>query len=153
LCGINRDSPNTLSVELSPSPSEEDSPAEEPAPLESEDDASEIASEQEGPSITLNTVDDDLEDEDDQDPDADAEIDPDATGDMDEDLDEMDATGEIDPESELDPLSAVNTSRLTARQAALVGGGSAMDHVMLREFGDLDCWEGIDVLIHSRGSE
>ncbi|KAG8746460.1 hypothetical protein FRC10_004899 [Ceratobasidium sp. 414] len=117
-------------VEMSPSPSsEEESPPEEPAPLESEDEASEVASEPDSfPHVTLNTIDDELED-DEQDPDGEAEIDPDATGNMDEDLDELDAPEEIDE----DTLFTVNRSKLTARQAALVTGGSAMNHVMLPE--------------------
>ncbi|QRV95600.1 PAPA-1 domain protein [Ceratobasidium sp. AG-Ba] len=121
---------------LSPSPSsEEESPPEEPAPLESEDEASDAASEQDAPNITLNTVTDDLDE--DEDLDAEAEVDPDATGDMDEDIDELDLTGAMDPdpEDEMDELSfsAANRSKLTARQAALVAGGSTATHVMLPE--------------------
>ncbi|KAG9088795.1 hypothetical protein FRC06_001846 [Ceratobasidium sp. 370] len=123
--------PRKIIMEMSPSPSsEEESPPEELVPLESEDEASEVASEPDGfPDVTLNTVDDELEEEDDQDLDGEAEVDPDATGNMDEDLDELDAPGEIDE----DPFLTVNRSKLTARQAALVAGGSTMNHVMLPE--------------------
>ncbi|KAG8681080.1 hypothetical protein FRC09_017767, partial [Ceratobasidium sp. 395] len=122
-------------LEPSPSPSsEEESAPEEPAPVESEDEASEMASDQEDPvNVTLNTVNDELEDDDEQDQDAEAEVDPDAPGEMDEDLDDLDAPGEIDEDIDPLSLSTINRSKLTARQAALVAGGSTMSHVMLPE--------------------
>ncbi|KAG8790929.1 hypothetical protein FRC12_010663 [Ceratobasidium sp. 428] len=94
-----------------------------------------MASDQEGPvDVTLNTVDDELEGDDEQDQDAEAEADPDAPGEMDEDLDDLDAPGEIDEDIDPLSLSTINRSKLTARQAALVAGGSTMSHVMLRKF-------------------
>ncbi|KAG9096457.1 hypothetical protein FRC07_010933, partial [Ceratobasidium sp. 392] len=110
----------------SPSSEEEESAPEEPAPVESEDEASEMASDQDGPvNVTMNTVDDELEDEE-QDPDGEAEIDPDAVG---EDLDKADALGDFD--EEMEAFMKRHMSKLTARQAALFTGESATDLAML----------------------
>lgn len=128
-------------IEVSPSESSgEESPVEVPPPLESEDDASDVGSEADGlADVSAAPVDEDLDEEDldaDADADADADIDPDATGEMDEDLNpdgDMDDQDDMDPEDEMNALSANSKSRLTARQAALVAGGSTMNHVMLPE--------------------
>lgn len=103
---------------------------EELALPESEDDAS--GSEQDANvDVTVASADD----VDADDPDTDQLAEPDTMIDLD---DELDAEGEVDAEDYMDVEGEMDISaaskRLTARQAALVAGGSNMDHVMLRKF-------------------
>jgi hypothetical protein len=108
-----------------------------------------MASEAEGlADVSTAPVDEELEEEDldadaeedidaDADADADADVDPDATAELDDDLDpgaDMDTQDDMDPDNELGLLSTTSKSRLTARQAAMITGGSTMNHVMLREY-------------------
>ncbi|KAF8734423.1 MRG protein, partial [Rhizoctonia solani] len=138
---------------ISPSVSpEEESPAEEHDSPESdassamgEDEfprpAFEDASEQpeEGDTMIDADGDEDADEDGDIDADGEVDIDPDVPIDSDEDagsLLDMDMPDQTIPDSDGDPdmsMMSVSSKRLTARQAALIAGGSDAKHVMLPE--------------------
>ncbi|CAE6470104.1 unnamed protein product [Rhizoctonia solani] len=136
---------------VSPSVSpEEESPVEEPGSAES--DASSAIGEDESPRPAFEDaseqpeegdtmIDADGDDDADGEIDADGEVEIDLDGPVDSDEDagsllDMDMPDQTIPDSDGDPdmsMMSISSKRLTARQAAMIAGGSDSNHIMLPE--------------------
>ncbi|CAE6389024.1 Chromatin modification-related protein EAF3 [Rhizoctonia solani AG-1 IB] len=125
---------------VSPSVSpEEESPVEEPGSPESETSSIMGGDESEQPEEgdTMIEADDDVDGDVDADGEVELDIDPPAESDEDGSLLlDIDMPDQIIPDSDGDPdmsMMSISSKRLTARQAAMIAGGSEANHVMLPE--------------------